>query len=507
MNKQKIILCILDGWGYRKSQSNNAIFSAKTTTYDYLIKNYPNTLLKTSGSDVGLPKGQMGNSEVGHLNIGSGRIIKQDLVRIEESINNGDLKVNKPLNLLASKLKNNNKKCHLIGLLSPGGVHAQQSHILELAKILSELGVKTYIHAILDGRDTPPRSADKYLEKFMKKLPKTSKISSISGRFYAMDRDNRWERTLLYYNALMGVETERTSNPLNLITNFYNKCTYDEFIPPHIAEDYNGIQDGDGLLVANFRADRIRQILNALVLENFQNFNRPTKPVFSSVSTMTSYSQELDNYCDVLFPPVDIPLTLGELYSVNSLKQLRIAETEKYAHVTFFFNGGRETPFTNEERILVPSPNVRTYDEKPEMSAFELTESLTKKIIENNNDLIVVNFANPDMVGHTGNFDAAIAAVETIDICLNKIVEVINKTNSILIITADHGNVEYMSDESSGQPHTAHTTEDVPFIIINCNKDLSLENGRLCDVSPTILDLAEISKPRIMSGKSLIKFL
>ncbi|MAR78781.1 MAG: phosphoglycerate mutase (2,3-diphosphoglycerate-independent) [Rhodospirillaceae bacterium] len=502
---KKIILCILDGWGHSTITKNNAISLANTATYDTLLKKYPNSLLKTSGSNVGLPKGQMGNSEVGHLNLGSGRIVKQDLVRIDESIDDRSIDNNKIIRDLVIKLKDNGKKCHLIGLISHGGVHSKQAHILELAKILSDNDIETDIHAILDGRDSPPMSAYKLLNEFIDQLPKLSKIVSVSGRYFAMDRDNRWERTELYYNSLFGINSNKFKSPLDLIKGFYDKKTYDEFIPPCIQENYIGIQDGDGLLVANFRADRVRQIVSALVNDEFNQFKRVSKPNFCSKNIMTSYSSDIDAQCSILFPPSYISNTLGEIFSNQGLKQLRIAETEKYAHVTFFFNGGREKPFKLEERILVPSPKVATYDQKPEMSAELVTNKLLEAIRCNHNDLIIVNYANPDMIGHTGNLRAAITAVEFIDKCLNKIINEVKATNSILIITADHGNVECMQDDNNHQPHTAHTTEDVPIIIINEKNIKSLSNGRLCDVSPTILDIIGIEKPSIMTGRSLIK--
>ncbi len=501
---KKIILCILDGWGHTTITKNNAISLAKTNTYDALLNEYPNSLLKTSGPNVGLPEGQMGNSEVGHLNLGSGRIIKQDLVRIDEAINDKNLVKNEAIKDLVLKLKNNGKKCHLIGLLSHGGVHSKLTHILELSKILSSHNIETNIHAILDGRDCPPMSAHKFLNEFINQIPKLSKIVSISGRYFAMDRDNRWERTQLYYDALLNINSNKFKSPLSLIKDFYDKEIYDEFIPPFTYENYRGIQDGDGLLVANFRADRVRQIVSALVSDKFNEFERKSKPNFCSKNIMTSYSSDIDKQCKMLFPPNYIPNTLGEVFANNGLKQLRLAETEKYAHVTFFFNGGREKPFKFEERILIPSPKVATYDQQPEMSANEVTNNLLEAIRNNRNDLIIVNYANPDMVGHTGNLNAAISAVEFIDKCLKKIINEVKATNSILIITADHGNVECMQDESNQQPHTAHTTEDVPIIIINEKKIKSSSNGRLCDVSPTILDIIGIDKPSIMTGKSLI---
>ncbi|PPR78342.1 MAG: 2,3-bisphosphoglycerate-independent phosphoglycerate mutase [Alphaproteobacteria bacterium MarineAlpha2_Bin1] len=501
---QKIILCILDGWGHSNTSLNNAIYSANTKTYDSLLRNYPNSLLKTSGFDVGLPDGQMGNSEVGHLNLGSGRIIKQDLVKIDESINNKQLANNHVIKNLINKLKNNNKKCHLIGLMSPGGVHSKQNHILELAKILSQDKIETNIHAILDGRDTPPKSAFDYLGDFISKMPKLSKIASISGRYYAMDRDNRWERTKLYYETILNINSKKFESGLDIIKNFYDNEIFDEFIPPSSDIKYQGIDNGDGLLVANFRADRVRQILSALIIDEFNNFDRKLKPDFCSKNIMTSYSSEIDEHCNIIFPPNDIIDTLGEIFDKNNLKQFRIAETEKYAHVTFFFNGGREKPFKLEERVLVPSPKVDTYDQKPEMSAYEVTDNLLEAIKRDNNDLIIVNYANPDMVGHTGNLNAAISAVEVIDDCLKRIVNKAKETNSILIITADHGNVECMQNNENKQPHTAHTTKDVPLIIVNAKNIQSLSNGRLCDVSPTILDLCGIEKPSLMTGKTLI---
>ncbi|MDC0074542.1 2,3-bisphosphoglycerate-independent phosphoglycerate mutase [Alphaproteobacteria bacterium] len=501
-----LVLCILDGWGNRKDTDGNAIYNAKTPFYDDLIKNYPNSLLKTSSKEVGLPKGQMGNSEVGHMNIGAGRVVEQELVKIDYAIKTNKLSNNIILKESINKLYNNKKSLHLIGLLSPGGVHSHQSHILNLIKIFSEADITINFHAILDGRDVPPMSALNYVYEFEKELPKRTKIATISGRYYAMDRDERWERTAKYFNALCLAEGPKKVNSEKAIKDAYKNDLSDEFILPTIISDYNGIEDDSGLLLANFRSDRIRQISSSLVEPEFNKFIRKKTIKFSSKTSLTFYSEEINKYVKPLFVKEEIINSLGEVISQNNLSQLRIAETEKYAHVTFFFNGGKEKPFLGEERILIPSPKVKTYDLKPEMSADELTEKLSNSIIKNNFNLIVVNFANPDMVGHTGNYDAAIKAVETIDNCISKILDSIKKTNGALVLTSDHGNIECMNDIKNNQPHTAHTTEDVPLVIFNLENLKKINNGRLADVAPTILEILEIEKPIEMTGKNLAIF-
>tara|TARA_Y100000590_G_scaffold465952_1_gene639777 strand:- start:1620 stop:3149 length:1530 start_codon:yes stop_codon:yes gene_type:complete len=504
--KQPVILCILDGWGHSKNKDNNAIFHAKTPTYDSILKCYPNSLIKTSEEEVGLPLGQMGNSEVGHANIGAGRIVLQDLMKINESINNKTLSEKEALKKSIYQMKMHNNICHLIGLVSDGGVHSHQRHIEELARILSLNGIKIYIHAITDGRDTPPKSGYQFIKKFLDNIPTHSKLASISGRYYAMDRDLRWERTFLYYDAICNANATQSDNFLEYIQESYKSSITDEFIEPAIMSGFTGIKDGDGLLIANFRADRIRQILSALLEENFHNFTRKKSPKFSSTVGMTSYSSSLDKLVSLIFPPDNVNKTLGEVVSNSGIKQLRIAETEKYAHVTFFFNGGQEKPFKGEKRILIPSPKVATYDLKPDMSAFELTEKIILNIKKKEFEFIVINYANPDMVGHTGNFEAAITAVEVIDQCINQIVDVISKSNTALLITADHGNIECMIDDQSNSPHTAHTMEKVPLIAINVNNLAHLEDGLLSDIAPTILEILGIKKPKVMTGISLAKY-
>ena len=501
-----LVLCILDGWGNRKENDGNAISNAKTPFYDDLIKNYPNSLLKTSSEEVGLPKGQMGNSEVGHMNIGAGRVVEQELVKIDYAIKTNQLINNIILKKIINQLSNNNKSLHLIGLLSPGGVHSHQNHITNIIKIFSDSNITVNVHAILDGRDVPPMSALNYVSKFEKELPNRTKIVTISGRYYAMDRDERWDRTARYFNALCSAEGPKQINAEKAIKDAYKNNLSDEFILPTIISDYDGIEDESGLLLANFRSDRIRQITSSLVDPKFNKFIRKKPIKFSSKTSLTFYSEEINKHVKTLFPKEEINNSLGEVISQNNLSQLRIAETEKYAHVTFFLNGGKEKPFLGEDRILIPSPKVKTYDLKPEMSAYELTEKLSNAIIENNFDLIVVNFANPDMVGHTGNYDAAIKAVETIDNCISEILDSIKKVNGALVLTSDHGNIECMNDNKSNQPHTAHTTEDVPLIIFNLQNLKKINNGRLADVAPTILEILEIEQPIEMTGKNLAIF-
>ena len=504
---QPIVLCILDGWGHSNEKDNNAIFHAKTPTYDNILKNYPNSLIKTSEEEAGLPSGQMGNSEVGHSNIGAGRIILQDLMKINESIHNKTLSEKEALKKSITQIKMQNNICHLIGLVSPGGVHSHQKHIEELVKILTLNGIKVYIHVITDGRDTAPKSSHQFLTEFVENIPNKSKLASISGRYYAMDRDLRWERTFVYYDAICNANAGKSDNFLEYIQESYKSSITDEFIEPAIMPDYPGIKNGDGLLIANFRADRIRQILSALLEENFHGFKREKIPTFSASIGMTSYSSSLDKLIALIFPPESIDKTLGEVVSDSGIKQLRIAETEKYAHVTFFFNGGQEKPFAGEKRILIPSPKVATYDLKPDMSAFELTKKIIININKKEFEFIVINYANPDMVGHTGNFEAAIKAVEVIDKCIKQIITVIKKSNTALLITSDHGNIECMIDEQKNEPHTAHTMEKVPLIAINVNNLVDLENGLLSDIAPTILEILGIKKPRVMTGKSLAKYI
>ena len=504
--KSPVVLCILDGWGYREAAEDNAISEADTPFYDSLIANNPHSLLETSGLSVGLPDGQMGNSEVGHMNIGGGRVVMQTLPRIDNAIVDNILQSDSSFNEFIELVKERKRTVHILGLMSPGGVHSHQHHISQLAKMISDKGVSVNVHAFLDGRDVPPASAIEYIQDFEKSVVGYDvKVVTAIGRYYAMDRDNRWERVKLAYDAMVQAKGEKVKSICDGISKSYENQLFDEFIKPIIFDEYNGMKDGDGLLTANFRSDRARQIITSLVDPDFNGFVRDKSVVFSAKLGLVEYSKDLSSKMAVLFKPMKFNNSLGEVVAAKGLKQLRIAETEKYAHVTFFFNSGREKEFENEERILVPSPNVPTYDLKPQMSAVQVTDELVKVIKEDKFDLIVVNYANTDMVGHTGNKVATIQAVETIDRCLDRLVNAVNDAKGTILITADHGNSEQMFNHETGQPHTSHTTNPVPFIMVGSGvKNCNLDNGSLCDIAPTILEVMGIDKPIEMTGRSLI---
>ena len=501
-----VVLCILDGWGHREEMDGNAILMAQTPNYDNLWKNSGRALLETSGQPVGLPKGQMGNSEVGHMNIGAGRVVIQDLPRINEAIASGQLGENLVLLDLIGELKDTGGRAHLMGLLSPGGVHSHQDHILAIAQTLDSAGLEVLIHAFLDGRDTPPRSARDYLAAFEQALAscQRTRMVTLSGRYYAMDRDQRWDRVEKAYKAIVQAEGKITPSSDDAIAGSYAVGITDEFVKPTVIEGYAGFQDGDALIMANFRTDRSRQILSALLSPEFSHFERPRVSRMTGAVGMVRYSLELDEYLKTMLDPIPVEDSLGEVVSKAGLRQLRIAETEKYAHVTFFFNGGEERMFDGEDRILVPSPRVDTYDLKPEMSAHEVTDKLIEAIRGGEYDLVIVNYANPDMVGHTGKMEAAIEAVETIDVCLGRLVDAVSDVCGTLLITADHGNVECMFDDQTGHAHTAHTTHPVPLLLV-CDKHRDLADGKLADIAPTVLALMGLQKPRSMTGHSLIK--
>ncbi|WP_262694039.1 2,3-bisphosphoglycerate-independent phosphoglycerate mutase [Kordiimonas aquimaris] len=502
--KKPVVLCILDGWGYSDDIAHNAIKQANTPTYDRLWDTCPRAWLATSGLAVGLPDGQMGNSEVGHMNLGGGRVVLQDLPRIDTAIADGSLANNPALVAYIEKLKLSNGTAHLMGLLSPGGVHSHQNHMVALANIITGAGVPVSIHAFLDGRDTPPRSAIAFIEAFEGKIndPSLAKIASVSGRYYAMDRDARWDRVEKAYDSIMGNETHKASSAIAAVEHGYAHDLNDEFILPTIIGEYTGMKDGDGLLMANFRADRAREILTAFLDPNFDGFARKHLHNFSAAAGMSEYSEALSTFHSVLFPSAALKNSLGEVLANHGIPQLRIAETEKYAHVTFFFNGGIEPVFEGEDRILVPSPDVATYDLKPEMSAHEVTDKLVDAITSGKYGTIIVNYANPDMVGHTGVMSAAIKAVETIDGCLARLETAAKEASAALLVTADHGNVEMMTDNETGQPHTAHTSFDVPIIMVNDTR--KIENGCLADVAPTILSIMGIAQPEEMTGNNLL---
>lgn len=501
------VLCILDGWGHRPDPKDNAILDARTPNYDRLIATCPQGLIDASETFVGLPKGQMGNSEVGHMNLGAGRVAVPDLPRIDNAIEDGSLARNPALAELLATLKKTGGTCHLMGLASPGGVHAHQDHLVVLANLVAGAGVPVAIHAFLDGRDMPPRSALEcaaHVEAGLKPgLP--IRFATVSGRFYPMDRDKRWDRVALAYDAMVDGKGEPATTPKQAIDRAYATGLDDEFVKPTVIQGYAGMKDGDGVLMFNYRSDRAREILTALLDPLFDGFKRPRFVTFAAAAGMVEYSAALNPLLKALFPPEVIKMGLGETISKAGLKQLRIAETEKYAHVTFFFNGGEERVFDGEERILVPSPKVQTYDLKPEMSAPEVTDKLVEAIGSGKFDLIVVNYANTDMVGHSGVLAAAVKAVEAVDACLGRLMAAVSKAGGVMLVTADHGNAEQMFDEKSHQKHTQHTLNRVPALLFNAPAAVhSLTDGKLADVAPTLLALIGVPQPAEMTGKSLL---
>ena len=504
--RKPVALIILDGFGYLPTDRGNAVKHANTPVFDSIFQNYSHTLIGASGEDVGLPDGQMGNSEVGHLNIGAGRIVYQELTRITKEIREGSLFTNLALLEAMENAKKEGRALHLMGLLSDGGVHSHNSHIEGLLLMAKQQGVKdVYVHAFMDGRDTPPQSGKDYimqLENFMK-THGIGKILTVSGRYYAMDRDKRWDRVKLAYDAIVKADAPKADSALPCIEASYHENVTDEFVlPTVIGEGLTTLSAHDSVIFFNFRPDRARELTRAIVDRDFDGFER--EYFETTYVTMTQYDKTMPNVI-VAYTPQTLDNTLGEYIASKGKTQLRIAETEKYAHVTFFFNGGREEAYANEERILVPSPKVATYDLKPEMSAYEVTDMLINDLETNPKDLIVLNFANPDMVGHTGVFEAAVKAVETVDICLGKVLDKIKSLGGVAFITADHGNAEQMFDDLGG-PFTAHTTNKVPFVMVDdVNKNIKLrDGGRLCDFAPTILEVMGLEKPEQMTGISLL---
>jgi 2,3-bisphosphoglycerate-independent phosphoglycerate mutase len=500
--RRPVMLAILDGWGWREDPADNAVRQANTPNFDRLWNTGPRAFLRTSGRDVGLPDGQMGNSEVGHLNIGAGRVVMQDLPRINDAIATGEINSAETLSVLIQALKQSGGTCHLIGLVSPGGVHSHQDHGAALAAILTNHGVPAVVHALTDGRDTPPRSAADDLKRLGAALPPSVSIATVVGRYYAMDRDKRWDRVAKAYDAIVAAEGPRFADAQSAIADAYAHDVSDEFVVPSVIGNYDGIRDGDGVLCFNFRADRVREILGAMLDPSFAGFPRRRSVRFVAAVGLTQYSADLDKLMQTIFPPQAFPNILGEVTAAANRTQLRMAETEKYPHVTYFLNGGREEPFPGEDRIMVPSPKVATYDLQPEMSAVELTAKAVEAIDSGKYDLIVLNYANPDMVGHSGNLAAAIKAVETVDTALGKISEAIQRSGGALLVTADHGNCEMMRDPATGGPHTAHTTNPVP-LLLQGGGDVTLAEGRLADIAPTLLDLMQLPKPAEMTGMSL----
>ena len=505
MAKKPVMLMILDGFGIAPMSDGNAVETAKKPNFDRLMKNYPNTKLQASGLFVGLPDGQMGNSEVGHLNIGAGRIIYQELTRITKEIEDGGFFTNEALMAAINNAKENNAALHLMGLLSDGGVHSHIDHLKGLLDLAKKSGVKeVYLHGFMDGRDVPPSSGKDFvveIEKYMNEIG-IGKIATLSGRYYAMDRDNRWERVELAYNAMVLGKGETASSAVEAIDKSYHDNKTDEFVLPVVVDNNGMIKNGDSVIFFNFRPDRAREITRAINDKEFSGFNRETLNL--TFVTMTQYDKTLEGV-QVAYRPQTIENTLGEYVSNKGLNQLRIAETEKYAHVTFFFNGGVEKEYAGEDRALVSSPKVATYDLKPEMSAYEVTEELIKRIDEDKYDMIILNYANPDMVGHTGVMSAAVKAIETVDECLGKVADKILEKDGTLFITADHGNAETMIDFSTGNPFTAHTTDPVPFVwVSNRTEGRALKEGKLADIAPTMLNEMGLEKPEEMTGECLI---
>ena len=503
--RRPVMLVVLDGWGWRDDPRDNAIRQAKTPNFDRLWQTGPHGFLRTSGKDVGLPEGQMGNSEVGHLNIGAGRVVIQDLPRIDNAIASGEIERAPALTTLIEKLKASGGACHLIGLVSPGGVHSHQEHAVALAKILDRAEVPVWVHAITDGRDTPPQSSADDIKRLIAALPQSIRIASLCGRYYAMDRDKRWDRIEKAYKAIVDADAPRFADAAAVIADAYGGKKFDEFIVPAVIGDYRGMKDGDGVLCFNFRADRVREILGAMLDPAFSAFSRKRFVRFTVAVGMAEYSNELDKLMGTIFSPQNLTNVLGEVVADAGRTQLRMAETEKYPHVTYFLNGGREERYTGEDRIMVPSPKVATYDLQPEMSAPELTDKAVAAIGSGKYDLIVLNYANPDMVGHTGSLPAAIKAVETVDAGLGRISEAIRKAGGVLLVTADHGNCELMRDPQTGGPHTAHTTNPVPLLLSGARNRALVGDGRLADIAPTLLELMELAKPQEMTGRSLLR--
>ncbi len=511
MTKKPVMLMILDGFGISENENGNAIAAAKKPNLDKYISKYPNTKIAASGLKVGLPEGQMGNSEVGHLNIGAGRIVYQELTRITKAIEDGDFFTNEALNKAVDNAIKNDSALHLMGLLSDGGVHSHIGHLKGLLELAKRKGLsKVYVHAFMDGRDVAPSSGKDFivqLENIMKEVG-VGEIATISGRYYAMDRDNRWERVQLAYDAMTLGKGEVATSAVDAMINSYNNDKTDEFVLPTVIEK-NGqpvakIVSGDSVIFFNFRPDRAREMTRAIVDREFVGFEREQLDV--TFVTMTQYDKTLENV-EVAYKPESYTNTLGEYVAKNGLTQLRIAETEKYAHVTFFFNGGVEKPNENEDRAIVASPKVATYDLKPEMSAFELTDELVKRIDEDKYDMIILNYANPDMVGHTGVVEAAIKAVEAVDTCLGKVVEKVLEKEGTVFITADHGNAEVMINPETGNPFTAHTSNLVPLLWISKDAEgrALKEDGKLADLAPTMLEVMGLAKPAEMTGESLLK--
>ncbi len=501
--KKPVVLCILDGWGLSDDTRANAPVLADTPVMDHLMQTCPNATLITHGPDAGLPKGQMGNSEVGHTNIGAGRVVAMDLGQIDLAIEDGSYGENAAIKRFIAKMKASGGRAHIMGLMSDGGVHGSLEHMQATINLLQGRGVPVVVHLITDGRDVPPSSAKAYFEQLLLGLKKWVPFGTISGRYYAMDRDNRWERVETAFNAIVHGEGPQEEDALTAIDQAYQRGETDEFFAATVLGDFDGVKDGDGLFCLNFRADRARQILAAMADPEFDAFETGTRPNWAALLGMAPYSDDHDQWFDVAFPKPHLVNTLGEWVATQGKTQFRLAETEKYPHVTFFLNGGAETPNTGEDRFMPKSPKVATYDLQPEMSAGEVTDRFVAAI-EAGYDLIVTNYANPDMVGHTGDLEAAKAACSAVDQGLGRVLDALNKVGGAMIVTADHGNCETMIDPETGGPHTAHTLNPVPVILVNGPEGAELRDGRLADLAPTLLKLMGLDQPDEMTGESLI---
>jgi 2,3-bisphosphoglycerate-independent phosphoglycerate mutase len=503
---QPVVLMILDGWGLSGNTTGNAPVLAHTPNFDRIWRDCPHATLSASGPDVGLPEGQMGNSEVGHTNIGAGRVVWMDLPRIDKAIADGSFAANPALGRFADRLRQTGGTAHVMGLMSPGGVHSHQRQMAETVAQLAARGVPAKLHLFLDGRDVPPKSALGQIADLDLDLVGTGDIATVTGRFYAMDRDKRWERVKAAFDVIVSAGGARAVTAADAVIAAYARGETDEFVLPTAISDYDGMRDGDGLLFINFRADRAREILGALVDPEFDGFDTSARPAFAARLGMVEYSDRLNALMEVMFPSIEIVNTLGQWVSAHGKRQFRLAETEKYPHVTFFLNGGVETPEPGEDRTMAPSPKVRTYDLAPEMSAAEVTDHLTAAI-RARTDLIVVNYANPDMVGHTGSIPAAIAACEAVDRGLGAALAALAEVGGAMLVTADHGNCEVMIDPATGGPHTAHTTNLVPLILVEHGPAAGgwrVTDGRLADIAPTLLALMGLAQPPEMTGIPLL---
>ncbi len=499
-----VILCILDGWGLSDTRDGNAPALADTPHFDRVMRDCPNATLLTHGPDAGLPSGQMGNSEVGHTNIGAGRVVAMDLGQIDLAIEDGSFDTRPALAAFIDTLQQTGGDAHLFGVVSDGGVHGHIDHLRHAVGLLSAAGIKVFIHAITDGRDVAPRCADGFIAALQADLPRDARIATVIGRYWAMDRDNRWDRVERAYRAIVEGRGEAAASAADAVQQAYARDESDEFITPTIIDGYSGTRPGDGVFCLNFRADRARQIMAALGAASFTGFERATPPAWAALLGMAEYSEAHNAFMTTVFPKREIVNTLGAWVASHGLRQFRLAETEKYPHVTFFLNGGAENAEPGEDRHMAPSPKVATYDLQPEMAAPEVGAALVQAI-EQGYDLIVVNFANPDMVGHTGDLDAAIRACEAVDAALGPALEALEATGGAMLLTADHGNCEVMIDPESGGPHTAHTLNPVPVVLIGGSEGARLRDGRLADIAPTVLALMGLAAPPEMSGESLIE--